>query len=45
MYGHVERLACEIFLGANSVNGVEATMWQVCIFVSLITIPNPVRSI
>ncbi|ESW05112.1 hypothetical protein PHAVU_011G152900 [Phaseolus vulgaris] len=29
MYGHVERLACEIFLGANSVNGVEATMWQV----------------
>lgn len=31
MYGNVERLACEIFRGANSVSGVDATMWQVLI--------------
>eukprot|EP00249_Psilotum_nudum_P005985 c19374_g2_i1 orf=316-927(-) len=29
MYGHVERLAEEISKGANSVEGVEATLWQV----------------
>ena len=30
MYGHVEKMAEEICKGANSVNEVEATMWQVC---------------
>lgn len=30
MYGHVEKMAEEICKGANSVDGVEATMWQVC---------------
>ncbi|KAH7282625.1 hypothetical protein KP509_35G040600 [Ceratopteris richardii] len=29
MYGHVERLAQEIKKGADSVEGVEATLWQV----------------
>lgn len=29
MYGHVARLAEEILKGANSVEGVEATLWQV----------------
>jgi len=30
MYGHVEMLAEEIKKGAASVEGVEATLWQVC---------------
>jgi len=29
MYGHVEKLAQEIKKGAASVEGVEATLWQV----------------
>lgn len=29
MYGHVERLAEEIKKGAESVEGVEAKLWQV----------------
>jgi NAD(P)H dehydrogenase (quinone) len=29
MYGHVEKLAQEIKKGADSVEGVEATLWQV----------------
>lgn len=29
MYGHVEKLAEEIKKGAASVEGVEATLWQV----------------
>ncbi|KAK1375198.1 NAD(P)H dehydrogenase (quinone) [Heracleum sosnowskyi] len=29
MYGHVEKLAEEIHKGASSVEGVEATLWQV----------------
>ena len=29
MYGHVERLANEIFEGANSVEGVKAELWKV----------------
>ncbi|KAL1325434.1 probable NAD(P)H dehydrogenase (quinone) FQR1-like 1 [Arachis ipaensis] len=29
LYGHVERLAEEIKKGADSVDGVEATLWQV----------------
>lgn len=29
MYGHVAKLAEEILKGANSVEGVEATLWQV----------------
>nr|ABK23047.1 unknown [Picea sitchensis] len=29
MYGHVEKLAEEIKKGADSVEGVEATLWQV----------------
>ncbi|KAL2327866.1 hypothetical protein Fmac_021293 [Flemingia macrophylla] len=29
MYGHVERLAREILLGVNSVDGVEGKLWQV----------------
>ncbi|EFJ22332.1 hypothetical protein SELMODRAFT_232063 [Selaginella moellendorffii] len=29
MYGHVEKLAQEITKGANSVEGVEASLWQV----------------
>jgi NAD(P)H dehydrogenase (quinone) len=29
MYGHVEKLAKEIKKGADSVEGVEATLWQV----------------
>eukprot|EP00250_Pteridium_aquilinum_P033899 c6612_g1_i1 orf=67-678(+) len=29
MYGHVEKLAMEIKKGADSVEGVEATLWQV----------------
>lgn len=29
MYGHVEKLAAEIKKGASSVEGVEATLWQV----------------
>jgi len=32
MYGHVEKLAEEIKKGASSVEGVEAKLWQVCIF-------------
>jgi len=32
MYGHVERLAEEIKKGADSVEGVEAKLWQACIF-------------
>jgi len=35
MYGHVERLAEEIKKGADSVDGVEAKLWQasvVCLF-------------
>jgi hypothetical protein len=28
-YGHVAKLAEEILKGANSVEGVEATLWQV----------------
>lgn len=32
MYGHVEKLALEIKKGANSVEGVEATLYQVCRF-------------
>lgn len=35
MYGHVERLAEEIKKGADSVQGVEATLWQACILISL----------
>lgn len=31
MYGHVEKLAEEIKKGAASVEGVEATLWQVSI--------------
>lgn len=31
MYGHVETLAQEIKKGADSVEGVEAKLWQVCI--------------
>ena len=31
MYGHVEKLAEEIKKGADSVEGVEATLWQVWI--------------
>lgn len=30
MYGHVGKLAEEIHKGANSVEGVEATLYQVC---------------
>lgn len=30
MYGHVATLAEEILKGASSVEGVEATLWQVC---------------
>lgn len=45
MYGHVETLAREILRGANSVEGVEAKLWQVCIFVTFITIPNSRHSI
>jgi hypothetical protein len=33
MYGHVERLAEEIKKGADSVEGVEAKLWQACIFI------------
>ncbi|GAB4859963.1 hypothetical protein Ancab_011442 [Ancistrocladus abbreviatus] len=29
LYGHVEKMAREIQRGANSVQGVEATLWQV----------------
>ena len=29
MYGHVEKLAEEIKKGADSMEGVEATLWQV----------------
>lgn len=29
MYGHVEAMAREVQRGANSVQGVEATLWQV----------------
>ncbi|KAL8098254.1 hypothetical protein AgCh_031131 [Apium graveolens] len=29
MYGHVEKLAEEIYKGASSVEGVEAKLWQV----------------
>ena len=32
MYGHVEKLAEEIRKGAASVEGVEAKLWQVCLF-------------
>ena len=31
MYGHVEKLAKESKKGADSVEGVEATLWQVWI--------------
>jgi NAD(P)H dehydrogenase (quinone) len=30
MYGHVEKLAKEIKKGAESIEGVEAKLWQVC---------------
>jgi NAD(P)H dehydrogenase (quinone) len=30
MYGHVEKLAQEIKKGAESIEGVEAKLWQVC---------------
>lgn len=36
MYGHVGRLAEEIKKGASSVEGVEATLWQVSVHFSLI---------
>ena len=45
MYVHVERLAREILRGANSVEGLEAKLLQVCIFVTIVTIPNSMHSI
>jgi multimeric flavodoxin WrbA len=30
MYGHVEKLAQEIKKGAESIEGVEVKLWQVC---------------
>ena len=45
MYGHVERLAEELRKGVNSVEGVEATLWQACIYISFTIVPNPMHSI
>lgn len=33
MYGHVEKLAEKIKEGAASVEGVEAKLWQVVIYI------------
>ncbi|KAF1883017.1 hypothetical protein Lal_00003199 [Lupinus albus] len=39
MYGHVEKLAEEINKGAASVEGVEAKLWQACIYIYCFTCP------
>ncbi|CAJ1978658.1 unnamed protein product [Sphenostylis stenocarpa] len=33
MYGHIEKLAKNVEEGVNSVEGVEAKLWQACVYV------------
>ncbi|TKY66635.1 NAD(P)H dehydrogenase (quinone) FQR 1 [Spatholobus suberectus] len=40
MYGHIERLARKVEEGANLVEGVEAILWQACVYVSLNAVPE-----
>jgi len=40
MYGGIERLAKNVEIGVNSVEGVEAKLWQACVFLSFLDVPN-----
>jgi len=40
MYGGIERLAKSVAKGVNSVEGVEAKLWQACVFVSFLDVYN-----
>ncbi|KAG5149643.1 hypothetical protein JHK82_016524 [Glycine max] len=44
MYGHIEKLAKKVQEGVNSVEGAEATLWQACVYVSFVAVPETLPS-